>query len=116
MEGMACPAWQSYAPSGSELSVNGRACRKLRRQIAERRGSKESVAKRSELKFRFRFLDLSKDRDPDLVGYWCVNICFDAWCMPRIGACCELGWREPFEARVRSVGVLSPLLNCRSGN
>ena len=26
--------------------------------------------------------------------------------MPRIGACCELSWREPVEARVRSVGVV----------
>ena len=26
--------------------------------------------------------------------------------MPRCGACCELGWREPAEARVRSVGVV----------
>ena len=26
--------------------------------------------------------------------------------MPRRGACCELGWCEPVEARVRSVGVV----------
>ena len=26
--------------------------------------------------------------------------------MPRVGACCELGWCEPVEARVRSVGVV----------
>ena len=26
--------------------------------------------------------------------------------LPLLGACCELGWREPFEARVRSVGVV----------
>ena len=26
--------------------------------------------------------------------------------MPRIGACCELSWCEPIEARVRSVGIV----------
>ena len=26
--------------------------------------------------------------------------------MPLLGACCELGWREPVKARLRSVGVV----------
>ena len=26
--------------------------------------------------------------------------------MPRIGACCELSWCEPVQARVRAVGVV----------